>query len=109
MVATKPTANIFVWYIVNATGDVVHAYMGSGYATDGSLKIPANPSNPALGGQPTTIYFATQTRSQINPLGTKNIYEGTYVVFVTLTGKWSDSTLYAQTLIPIIAIEVTSS
>ncbi|MGQ9469925.1 MAG: hypothetical protein ACUVTD_08960, partial [Nitrososphaerales archaeon] len=108
MITTKPTAVVYTWYVVNVTGTppVVRAYTGSGIANDGSIKIPANPGNPALGGTPTTIYFAVGESSKTKPSVNAPSTEGTYVVLITLQGKWSDGTLYAQTLIPIIAIEV---
>jgi len=103
---TQPVA--YYWYIVNVTESKIYSYKGLGTATDRSIKIPANPNDPAKGGDPITIYFAStkgpsDTISEKIPSGK----EGIYSVFITLQGKWSDGTLYAQTLIPIIAIEVT--
>jgi hypothetical protein len=97
------------WYIVNATGGVVSAYKGSGYINDGSISIPANPNDPATGGTPITIYFASATRSATDYCVTPN-QVGTYIVFITLKGNWyygGTYAPYAQSLIPIVAIEVT--
>jgi hypothetical protein len=103
---TQPVA--WYWYIVNVTNSKIYSYKGLGTATDGSIKIPANPNDPAEGGTPITIYFASTegpsgTISKKIPSGQTGINS----VFITLQGKWSDGQLYAQTLIPIIAIEVT--
>jgi len=100
------TAHLKSWYIVNATGGRVSAYMGSGYATDGSIIIPANLTDPALGGPETTLYFASKNPHATDSQGISTSDKGTWIVLATVIGKWSDRKMYAQTLLPISATEV---